>query len=191
MYQKIKEIWKKPKKNLGPLWKERLISWRRDNVVTRIEKPTRLDRARSLGYKAKQGFVMARVRVPSGGIDRPRHKKGRKPKKAGFKKFTLSKGKAVVAQEKASRRFPNLEVLNSYWVADDGKHRWFEIILVDKSHPSILKDKDVSWIADPAHTRRAHRGLTSAGKHSRGLHKKGRGAEKIRPSLNANKGRGN
>ncbi len=34
---------------------------------------------------------------------------------------------------------------------------------------------------------RAFRGLTSAGRKSRGLRRKGKGAEKVRPSLRANK----
>jgi large subunit ribosomal protein L15e len=35
-----------------------------------------------------------------------------------------------------------------------------------------------------------HRGKTSAGKRGRGLHNKGKGAEKLRPSLAANQNRG-
>ncbi|HLM70942.1 MAG TPA: 50S ribosomal protein L15e, partial [Thermoplasmata archaeon] len=45
---------------------ERLLTWRRENTVTRIEHPTRLDRARAVGYKAKGGFVIVRVRVRRG-----------------------------------------------------------------------------------------------------------------------------
>ena len=58
LYKYIKEIWKKPKKNMPDLWRERLIKWRREPVTVRIEKPTRLDKARSLGYKAIKGFVI-------------------------------------------------------------------------------------------------------------------------------------
>ncbi len=173
-YKYIKNLWKRPKEALGRLWSERLIKWRREETVMRIERPTRIDRARSLGYKAKQGFVMARVRVKKGGRERPRHSKGRKPKKAGFVKFTLAKSKQWVAEEKAARKFPNLEVLNSYYVGEDGKQKWYEIILVDKSHPAIKKDKDVSWICDKKHTRRVFRGLTSAGSKGRGLLHKGK-----------------
>ena len=35
-------------------------------ITMRIEHPTRLDKARKLGYKAKQGFVVARTRVRRG-----------------------------------------------------------------------------------------------------------------------------
>src|SRR3990167_3868695 len=66
MYQYIREAWKKPKENLGSLWQERLIKWRQEPATIRIERPTRLDRARSFGYKAKQGYVMVRQRVNRG-----------------------------------------------------------------------------------------------------------------------------
>jgi len=62
---------------------------------------------------------------------------------------------------------------------------WFEVILVDKAHPSIKADKRISWIAEKQHTGRVYRGLTSSSRKSRGLRRKGIGAEKIRPSLRA------
>ena len=76
----------------------------------------------------------------------------------------------------------NLEILNSYWVAEDGRYKWYEVILVDPNHPVILSDSKINWICNRAHKGRVHRGLTSAGKKSRGLMNKGKGAEKLRPS---------
>ena len=64
---------------------------------------------------------------------------------------------------------------------------WYEIILVDKSHPAIKADKKMSWVCSGKHKNRAFRGLTSAGRKSRGLRNKGKGAEKVRPSQRANK----
>jgi len=58
VYKHIRELWKQPKKNLGELWKQRLILWRRGEATVKIKHPTRLDRARSLGYKAKQGVFI-------------------------------------------------------------------------------------------------------------------------------------
>jgi large subunit ribosomal protein L15e len=49
-----------------------MIKWRSEPTILVIEKPTRLDRARTLGYKAKKGIVVVRVRVPRGG--RKRHR---------------------------------------------------------------------------------------------------------------------
>ncbi|ALV62505.1 LSU ribosomal protein L15e [Thermococcus sp. 2319x1] len=48
----------------------------------------------------------------------------------------------------------------------------------------------IAWIAGKAHKGRVFRGLTSAGKRSRGLLNKGKGAEKVRPSIRAHRGRG-
>ncbi len=168
-YKYIRKLWEKPKKNLGKLWLQHLIQWRIEDTVTRIEHPTRIDRAHTLGYKAKQGFVMARVKVSRGGYERPRHKAARKPKKAGFVNYNLKKSKQGIAEEKAARKFPNLEVLNSYWVGEDGPNMWYEVIMLDPEHAAVKSDKDVSWITRPVNRGRANRGLTSAGKKGRGL----------------------
>jgi len=187
-YKYIAKLWKKPKQNLGSYWSEMLIAFRRENVVTRIEKPTRIDRARSLGYKAKQGVVVCRVRVNKGGRERPRHSKERKPSKAGFVLFSPKKSLQWIGEEKVARKYPNLEVLNSYYVAEDGQYVWYEVILIDPQHPAIQNDKELSGVAKQRG--RVFRGLTSAGRKSRGLRNKGKGAEKVRPSIRANKGRG-
>jgi len=189
MYQYIRETWKKPKENLGSLWQERLIKWRREPATIRIEKPTRLDRARSLGYKAKQGFVIVRQRVIRGGRQRPKIRKGRRSKHFGRKKI-VGKSYQWISEERAAKKYPNCEVLNSYYVAKDGRYYWYEIILVDKAHPQILADKNLRWMAERQHSKRVFRGLTAAGKRSRGLlTHKGKGAEKLRPSITANKKR--
>lgn len=181
MYKFLAKLWKNPEKALGELWREKLVNLRKEGTVVRLDKPTRLDRARALGYKAKQGFIVARVKVEKGKRKRPKPAGGRRPKRYG-RFFTLDKSKQQVAEEKAARKFPNLEVLGSYYLAEDGKHKWFEVILVDKNHPVIKKDKDINWITEPQHTGRVFRGLTSAGKKSRGLRKKGVGSEKTRKS---------
>jgi len=165
--------------------RQRTIEWRQQPTIHRIERPTRLDRARKLGYKAKQGFVVARVRVRRGGLRKIRPKAGRRPKRMGVTKYKPAKSMRLIAEERAARKFPNVEVLNSYWVWEDGRFKWFEVIMVDPSHPVIKSDKDVNWICEGAHHGRAFRGLTSAGKGVRGLRHKGRGAEKVRPSRKA------
>ncbi|MEE9406180.1 MAG: 50S ribosomal protein L15e [Candidatus Aenigmarchaeota archaeon] len=187
VYKHIAKLWKRPRESVPITWKQRLIDWRKEGTVTRIERPTRIDRARRIGYKAKQGFVMVRVKVPKGTRKRPKPAGGRRPKRAG-RFFSLGKSKRWVAEEKAARKFANLEVLNSYYVGEDGDTLWYEIIMVDPKNPSIIKDKDISWIGE--HKGRAFRGMTSTGKKGRGLMKKGIGAEKVRPSLRAKKRRG-
>jgi len=182
-YKYMAEEWAKPEKSfVDELMRQRMIEWRKQDTVTRVERPLRLDRARKLGYKAKQGFVIARTRVRRGGMRKVRPKSGRRPKRMGVNKFKPAKSLRLIAEERAGRKFPNLEVLNSYWVGEDGRSKWFEVILVDPNSPCIKTDKDINWITEKQHKRRVHRSLTSAGKKIRSLRNKGKGAEKVRPS---------
>jgi large subunit ribosomal protein L15e len=188
-YKYIAEAWAAPEKSsVDELMRRRLIEWRRQPTIFRIEKPTRLDRARKLGYKAKQGFVIVRARVRRGGLRKQRPKAGRRPKRMGVKKFKPAKSLRLIGEERVARNFPNLEVLNSYWVGEDGRSKWFEIIMVDPHHPVIKSDKDINWICQKQHRRRVFRSLTSAGKKVRSLRRRGRGAEKFRPSKKARMG---
>src|SRR3989337_1479710 len=186
-YKYVAQAWNKPEASfVKELMKQRLIECRRQPAVVRVERPLRLDRARKLGYKAKQGFVVARARVRRGGRRKQRPKAGRRQKRMGVKKLKPAKSIQLIAEERAARKFPNLEVLNSYWVWEDGLHKWFEVIMVDPNHPVVRSDKNINWISKNVQHGRVHRGLTSAGKEVRGLHHKGRGAEKVRPSRGAN-----
>jgi large subunit ribosomal protein L15e len=173
---------------------QRMAQWRREPVNCRIERPTRLDAARRLGYKSKQGVVLIRTRVRRGGLRKGKIHMKRKPSKAGISKITMAKNTQRIAEERVNRHFPNLEVLNSYWVGQDGKHKYYEVIMIDTHHPAIVNDKQLGVFSrangKTAHRGRAYRGKTSAGKRGRGLHNKGKGAEKLRPSLRANLNRG-
>jgi len=185
MYHYIAELWKRPYDGaMKETMRQRLIEWRREPTVVRVEKPTRLDRARALGYKAKQGFVVVRVRVRKGGQRKPRPDSGRRPKRMGVYGYATWKSLRLIAEERAARKFPNLEVLNSYYVGEDGRYKWFEVIMVDPNHPVVQSDPDVNWICKPANRGRAFRALTSAGKKMRGLRKsrglKGTHAQKWR-----------
>lgn len=182
MYAFIAKTWQS--EELEKLMRERLQKWRRENVVTRIERPTRLNRARALGYKAKRGIIVVRVRVRRGGRRATRPSRGRKTKNQMISRLTPKKSLQWIAEERANRKYPNMEVLGSYWVGEDGKYKWFEVILVDRSCPDIKADKNLGWIT--RQKGRVYRGLTPAGRKSRGLRRKGRGAEKIRPSYRAN-----
>ena len=183
-YQSLRKLWKQPKQNLGDTWQKRLIELRTQGVTIKIKNPTRLDRARSLGYRAKEGIIIFRQRVARGGKKRPISKRrGRRPKRYG-QKLVLSKSYQSIAEERVAKKHRNLEVLNSYYVAKDGKYYWYEVIMVDWAHPSVRKDKNLKWVVDQPG--RVFRGLTSSGKKSRGLRHKGKGAEKLRPSRKAN-----
>ena len=81
----------------------------------------------------------------------------RKPSKSGITKITMAKSTQRIAEERASKRYPNLEVLNSYWVGEDGKNKFFEIIMLDPHHPVIIKaDKKYNWISSEIATKDAN-----------------------------------
>ncbi|MBU1111376.1 MAG: 50S ribosomal protein L15e, partial [Nanoarchaeota archaeon] len=96
------------------------------------------------------------------------------------------KGYQLIAEERVAKKFTNLTVLNSYYVSEDGKYYWYEIILVDPNHPVIKSDKNLDWLSQKKHASRVSHGKTSAGKKSKGLRGKGKGYEKARPSRRAN-----
>ena len=156
MYQHIKNVWRG--QETKDLVKDRLIKWRKEPRFKKIDKPTRLDRARGLGYKAKKGFVLVRARIGRGGRKRPLYgKRGRKPSKAGLVRYTPRKSLRKIVEQRVQKKYPNLEVLGSYYVAEDGKSKWFEVILVDPNNPEIKKDKNVKWITEKQHRRRVLR----------------------------------
>ena len=162
VYKHIKELWKKP----STIYKEKLRKWGKEPVFNKIEKPTRLDRARQLGYKAKQGYIIVRSRIKKGGRKRPTIKKGRKPGSSGRFVTTLQSKQSLV-EKRVCRKFPNMEVLNSYYTGESGTHKFYEVILVEPNHTCIKKDKKINWISKQR--RRVFRGLTSSGKKSRNL----------------------
>ncbi len=180
MYAYLREAWKKPSREM---LQERLIAWRAGQSVEKVEKPLRVDRARALGYKAKKGIVVVRVRVKRGGRRRTTKRKGRRSKRQTIRK-TLKMSYQWVAEIRAEMKYKNLEVLNSYWVGKDGKHYYFEVIMIDPSRPEIKNDRTLKWITMPENRGRAQRGLTSAGRRSRGLRSRSHNM-KVRPSLRA------
>lgn len=169
LYHYIAETWLSMDKNAPKTLRERLIEWRDSPTVVRVDRPTRLDRARALGYKAKQGFIVVRVKVSKGGLNRPRPDSGRRPKRMGVYGYSPAKSTQLIAEERANDKYPNLEVLGSYYVGEDGTYKYYEVILVDPHHPAIKSDKDVSWITEPQHRGRVYRGKTMAGRRMRGL----------------------
>jgi len=185
LYQRIRDAWKKPEKKT---LRERMIEWRKANVFTKVEKPLRLDRARALGYKAKKGFVIIRVRLKRGGHKRSRPNKGRRSKRLHARK-NLKMSYKWIAEQRAEKKYKNLATLNSYLIGKDGIHYFYEVIMVDPQRPEIKNDKKLNWICEKQNQKRAMRGLTSAGKKSRGLRDKNP-MNKNRPSVRAGKRRG-
>ena len=123
LYNYVRDQWKSPSGEVKNLHKSRLVEYRREDATTKIERPTRIDRARALGYKAKQGYVMARTRIRRGGMRKHAITSGRRAKRAGISKITMGKNLQMIAEERTSKKYPNLEILNSYWVAEDGRYK--------------------------------------------------------------------
>jgi large subunit ribosomal protein L15e len=170
VYHYMKLLWKRPYDGEhGLLMRARLIEWRRQPSIVRVDTPTRLDRARELGYKAKQGVIVVRVRVRKGGRRKPRPNKGRRPKRMGVYGFAPAKSLRLIAEERAQAKYMNMVVLNSYYVGEDGRYKWYEVILVDPNHPAIKSDPELNWVCSGKHRGRPFRGLTSAGRKMRGL----------------------
>ena len=182
-YKYLEEIWRhKQSDALRFLLRVRAWEYRQRPKLVRLTRPTRTDKAHRLGYKAKQGYVMVRVGVRRGGRKRPLHKGivHGKPCNQGINEIKLRKNLQSVAEARAGRRFANLRVLNSYWVNQDAVMKYYEVILVDESHNAIRNDPEINWICNPVHKKRECRGITSAGRKSRGLRKKGHRANKIK-----------
>ena len=175
-YKYVEEIWRKKQSDvLRFLLRVRAWEYRQGKKCTKVAKPTRTDKAHKLGYKAKQGYVIYRVGVRRGGRKRP-NSKGivyGKPKHAGINQLKFQRNLRSVAEERAGRACMNLRVLNSYWVNQDATYKYFEVIMVDPSHITIRNDPRINWICNAVHKHRERRGLTSAGKHHRGLRVKG------------------
>ena len=137
------QVWLKMLKENPMELRQRAVIWRNQNAVTRVEKPSRIARARRLGYKAKQGIIVIRMRVGTGGMRKQRPRSGRRPKHLGVTKIKADVSMKQVSERRVLERYPNMKLLGSYFLYKDGMHYWFEIILADPSHPRIAKDKEI------------------------------------------------
>lgn len=180
LYHYLKKEWENHDDEIS---RSRMTDWRAGDSVVKVERPLRLNKARALGYKAKKGFVIARVKLKRGGHARSRPNAGRRSKRMHTRK-NLEMSYQWIAEQRAGRKFKNLEVLNSYFIGKDGIYYFYEVILVDPEMPEIKNDRTINWITTPANRGRVFRGLTSSGKKSRGLTSKSR-QMKVRPSIRA------
>jgi large subunit ribosomal protein L15e len=182
----LREAWKKP--DIKVL-RARMIEWRKGNAIVRVKKPLRLDRARALGYKAKKGVTVVRIRLKRGGHKRSRPNKARRTKRLHIRK-NLRLNYKEIAEQRVAKRHVNMEVLNSYMIGKDGIHYFYEVILVDRAAPEIKSDKQLGPLIR-APKGRSLRALTSTSRKARGLRNSPVKAPKVRPSLRANRRRGN
>ncbi len=179
-YKYIKESFQNEYKNRDDILKGRVSAWRKGASIQKVEVPTNIARARELGYKAKQGVIVVRSCIRKGMRKREKPHSGRKPSKNG-RFFSYRKSLQSMAEERVSRKYLNMEVLNSYYVGEDGRYKFFEVIMVDRANGSILSDPLYSNLI---HSKgRAFRGLTSSGIKHRGLLHKGKTTIITRPSV--------
>lgn len=176
-------MWRKPTEESIAELRKKMIGWRKEDRITKIEKPTRLDRARALGYKAKKGIVVYRVAIIRGGRKKTKPKRGRKTRRQTSRKV-LKMSYQWVAEQRVQRKHRNLEVLNSYKLGKDGTFYFFEVIAVDRNAPEIRNDSQFAWLLKSRNKFRTFRGVTSAGRKSRGMSTKTRNL-KVRPSIRA------
>merc|ERR1712241_127991 len=157
----------------------RTWEYRQLPVIHHCTRPSRPEKARRVGYKAKQGYVIYRIRVRRGGRKKntPKGCVYGKPRNSG----AIRKLKSA-AEERVARKCSNMRVLNTYWVGQDASFKFFEVILIDPQHKAIRRDPRINWIVGAKHKHRELRGLTATGKKARGMNQRGHKAMKKRPS---------
>jgi len=168
-YKYIQETMQKEYASKNSVYKEKTRVWRNGPVMERMARPSNLPRARRLGYKAKQGYAVVRVRIEKGRRRRVRPKGGRKPRH-NYRYVQPGTSHQAIAEKRVNREYRNMEVLNSYWVGEDGMYKYFEVILADPSRKTVTTTSVMR-------RGKAFRGLTSSGRKARGL---GRGRQKSR-----------
>merc|ERR1711981_1515860 len=173
-YKYQNELWRKKQSDVMK-YILRLRSWhfRQLPAIHRASRPSRPEKARLMGYKAKQGYVVYRVRVRRGCRKRlaPKGATYGKPVHEGVNQLKFQRRIQSVAEERAGKAMGGLRVLNSYWAAEDSTYKYYEVVMVDPQHKVIRRDADMQWLTKPTHKHRETRGLTSAGKKPRGLGK--------------------
>jgi large subunit ribosomal protein L15e len=187
-YKYLNQIYKKKQSDvLRFLLRIRAWEYRHQKKIVRVTKPTRPERARRIGFKAKQGYAVFRVRIRRGGRKKQvsKGKVNGKPANEGINHLKPNRNLQVIAEGKVGRKAANMRVLHSYWVNQDSKYKWYEVICVDPSHEKIRMDARINWICKPKQKHREARGKTHAGRKHRGLGGKGLNYSKTRPSRRA------
>ncbi|GBG62330.1 hypothetical protein CBR_g29936 [Chara braunii] len=181
-YKYIEELWRKKQSDvLRFLLRVRCWEYRQLPGIVRLTRPSRPDKARKLGYKAKQVTISLFMKL----IDPSTKRKSLAEDSILLLEGTRGRNLRSVAEERVGRKCGGLRVLNSYWINQDSTYKYFEVILVDPFHKVIRNDPRINWICKPVMKHRELRGLTAAGRKHRGLHGKGHRFHKNRPSVRA------
>ena len=173
-YKYIQEQWRKKQSDVMRfLLRVRCWQYCQLSAVHGAPCPTWPDKARQLGYKAKQGYIIYRIHVHHGGRKClvPKGATYSKPVRHGVNQLKFARNLQCVAEERAGCHCGALRVLNSYWLGEDSTYKFSEVILIDPFHKAIRRNPDTQWITKPVHKHREMCGLTSAGQKSCGLGK--------------------
>merc|ERR1719402_331267 len=135
----LSEFWKA--KSTAPCaYLNRLRAWecRQQPEVLRIPTPTRPEKASALGYKATPAYTIIRVHAPriAHKRDTRKGKLHRKPRNCRVYK-SLDTSRQVVAEQKVGAIYTNLRVMGSYWIAEDGIAKYFEVVLADPHNKAL------------------------------------------------------
>uniref|UniRef100_A0AAQ4QK57 Ribosomal protein L15 n=1 Tax=Gasterosteus aculeatus aculeatus TaxID=481459 RepID=A0AAQ4QK57_GASAC len=120
-YRYMQELWRKKQSDVMRfLLRVRCWQYRQLSNLHRAPRPTRPDKARRLGYKAKQGYVVYRVRVRRGGRKRPVPKGATygKPVHHGVNQIKFARSLQSTAELLLGGRGLHLQVLRG----DSGRH---------------------------------------------------------------------
>ena len=184
-YKYLEEMWRKKQSDvLRFVLRVRCWEFRQLPGIHKVQRPSRVDKARKLGFKRKQGYVIYRVRIRRGGRKKP-VSKGivyGKPVNQGISHLKPNRSHRAIAEDRVGKRCGNLRVVNSYWVGQDGTFKYYEVIMADPHHKAIRRDPRINWICSSKHKHRESRGLTSVGKKHRGLRRRGYRENNKRPS---------
>lgn len=100
-YRYIQELYRKKQSDvMRYLLRIRVWQYRQLTKLHRCPRPSRPDKARRLGFKAKQGFVIYRIRIRRGGRKRPVAKGCTygKPKSHGVNQLKPYRGLQSIAE---------------------------------------------------------------------------------------------
>merc|ERR1711997_697613 len=157
----MSELYRKKQSDvLRYLLRIRCWQYRQLAKVHRVPRSTRPDKARRLGYKNKQGFVIYRIAMRRGGRKRPVPKGcpyGKPKTSGGVKQQKPVRNLQSIAEERVGRRVQGLRVLSSYWVGQDSTYKYFEVIMIDIHHKAITRDPKINYVRKCPKTSRIER----------------------------------
>ena len=184
-YKYVEELWKKKQSDvLRFLQRVRVWEYRQLPSVVRVTRPSRPDKARRLGYKAKQGFCICRARVRAGPQEaREQGHPLRQARAPGCEEAEI-RAQPAIGRGGARRARPLRRAPRAQLVLAQRRfvYKYYEVIMVDPMHKVVRNDPRINWICNPVHKHREIRSLTAAGRKYRGLGGKGHNYNKARPS---------